>query len=114
MCQVSKGKVQRCQNRGETAFTSVLPQSMACPVSIACSATADLSGWAFVRADFKGRVTLIQIRHIQELRVDPDIRVARPLSVSIVVLYVPISSYSCAVLCITTEEDHRSVVETFG
>ncbi len=44
----------------------------------------------------------------------PDIRVARPLSASIVVLYVPISSFSCAVLCITTEEDHRSVVETFG
>ncbi len=66
------------------------------------------------KIDIKGRVTLVQIHHLQDSRVHSDVRVARPLSASIVVLYVPISSYSCAVLCITTEEDHHSVVETFG
>ena len=36
--------------KGMTAFTWVLPQSIVCPVSIACSTTADRSGWAFVNA----------------------------------------------------------------
>ena len=40
------------QNGGITAFTWVLLQSMVCPVLTACFAIADLSGQAFVRADF--------------------------------------------------------------
>ena len=42
--------VHLCQKKGMTAFTWVLPQSMVCPVSIACSATADRSGRASVSA----------------------------------------------------------------
>jgi len=48
-CQVSR--VHLCQNGGMTAFVWVLFKLMVCRVFIACSATADLSGWPLVRTD---------------------------------------------------------------